>query len=99
MEKKDIGFLTRLEQIILERLATGSEQSYTVRLVASGDKRVAQKVGEEAVELALATVAGTREEQLDEAADLVYHLLVLLNSRNIRLGDVVELLRRRHANT
>ena len=71
-------------------------ESYTSSLAASGDKRIAQKVGEEAVELALASVAGNRAEILEEAADLVYHLLVLLNTKGLRLADVVTTLEGRH---
>lgn len=97
MNSGDISFLSRLEQIILERLEERSATSYTARLVASGDKRVAQKMGEEAIELALAATAGDKDEQLEEAADLVYHLLVLLNSKDIRLADVAQVLCRRHA--
>lgn len=92
----DISFLTELENIIQQRLSEGAEESYTAQLVASGDKRVAQKVGEEAVELALATVAGDREEQIEEAADLVFHLLVLLQARELSLAEVSAVLKQRH---
>lgn len=96
MNKPDISFLTELEEIIQQRISEGSEESYTSRLVASGDKRMAQKLGEEAVELALAAAAGDREEQLNEAADLLYHLIVLLNCKGIHLSDVAGELNRRH---
>jgi phosphoribosyl-ATP pyrophosphohydrolase/phosphoribosyl-AMP cyclohydrolase len=96
MDSSDIDFIAKLERIIDQRLASPSESSYTARLVASGDKRVAQKVGEEAVELILAAALGDRDEQLEEAADLVYHLLVLLRIREIRMADVSEVLRQRH---
>lgn len=92
----NINFLLQLEEIIQERLDSPSAVSYTSQLVMAGDKRVAQKVGEEAVELALAAVAGTAEEQLNEAADLVFHLLVLLRSKGLSLGDVAERLNQRH---
>lgn len=92
----DIEFLSTLEAIISERLDADSAKSYTAQLAASGDKRVAQKVGEEAVELALAATAGDREEQIDEAADLVFHLLVLLSTKGLSLTDVVARLRDRH---
>lgn len=91
-----IDFLAQLERIIDQRLADGSRESYTARLAASGDRRVAQKVGEEAVELILASTAGHRDEQLEEAADLLYHLLVLLRLGEIRLADVCDVLRLRH---
>jgi phosphoribosyl-ATP pyrophosphohydrolase/phosphoribosyl-AMP cyclohydrolase len=97
MINNDISFLNELEDIILQRLRDDTDESYTARLVASGEKRVAQKVGEEAVELALAATSGDRQEQLEEAADLMYHLLVLLNSKDIRLANVVSVLLARHA--
>lgn len=93
----DIGFLLRLEEIIQQRLDNPATTSYTSALVAAGTKRVAQKVGEEAVELALATVAGDQDEQLEEAADLVFHLLLLLRTQNLSLGDVAKRLAQRHA--
>jgi len=96
MTNFDISFLTELEIIIQQRLKEGAEESYTARLVASGEKRVAQKVGEEAVELALAAISGDRQEQLDEAADLVFHLLVLLHSKGLSLTDVSTVLKQRH---
>lgn len=97
MSNPDIGFLVQLERVIHQRLASGGDESYTAQLVASGERRVAQKVGEEAVELALATVAGSREEQLEEAADLLYHLLVLLGSKDLELADVAAVLKNRHS--
>ena len=96
MTSPDIDFLTALEQIIRQRLEDRPEGSYTARLVAEGDKRVAQKVGEEAIELALAATAGNRDEQLDEAADLVYHLLVLLVAKGITLEELASALKARH---
>lgn len=89
-------FLAELEKIICQRLDSQSEESYTARLVASGNSRVAQKLAEEAVELALAAATGTRDEQLEEAADLVFHLLVLLSSKGLSLADVADRLRQRH---
>ena len=96
MPDTNIEFLATLESIIRQRLEEEPKGSYTAELVAQGDKRVAQKVGEEAIELALASDAGDREEQLAEAADLIYHLLVLLASKEIRLGEVAEKLKQRH---
>ena len=90
------NFLQNLESIIADRLENPSQESYTASLAASGTKRIAQKVGEEAVELALASVAGDRTEVLNEAADLVYHLLVLLNTQGIRLDDITDTLEARH---
>lgn len=97
MSKPDIRFIAELEEIVQKRLAEGSEESYTARLAASGTKRVAQKVGEEGVELALAATSGSQQETIDEAADLVYHLIVLLNERGLSLEDVAHRLRTRHS--
>ena len=97
MTDKQTEFLATLETTIRQRLQDRDTSSYTAQLAAAGDKRMAQKVGEEALELALAAVAGGRDEQLNEAADLVYHLLVLLNARGLRLADVSAVLERRHA--
>jgi len=97
VSRSNLDFLRTLETVIIDRLENPGEDSYTSSLAASGDRRIAQKVGEEAVELALASVAGDRGEILDEAADLVYHLLVLLNVKGLRLDDVVKTLEGRHA--
>jgi phosphoribosyl-ATP pyrophosphohydrolase/phosphoribosyl-AMP cyclohydrolase len=96
MNDKQPDFLGVLETTIRQRLQDRDATSYTAQLAAAGNKRMAQKVGEEAVELALAAVAGDRSEQLDEAADLVYHLLVLLNASGLSLADVAAVLERRH---
>ena len=96
MSHRDLNFLHTLETVIIDRLENPGAESYTSSLAASGDKRIAQKVGEEAVELALASVAGSRGEILDESADLVYHLLVLLRSRNLDLGSMIDVLKKRH---
>ena len=92
----NIQFLTELEEIIQDRISNPSENSYVSRLVASGEKRVAQKIGEEAVELSLASVAGDSKEQLNEAADLVFHLLVLLKTKGLSLRQVSDVLMKRH---
>ncbi len=92
----ELDFLRTLEDVIDDRLARQPAESYVARLAASGDRRIAQKVGEEAVELALAAAAGDRAEQLDEAADLLFHLLVLLRAKHLRLADVVTTLQNRH---
>ena len=96
MDHDDLSFLTTLERVIEERLGNPAPGSYTASLAAGGDRRIAQKVGEEAVELALAAVDGDRDERVNEAADLVYHLLVLLHVQNLSLADVVAVLRNRH---
>ena len=93
----DIQFLITLESIIIDRLDEPRDGSYTSELAKSGQKRIAQKVGEEGVELAIAAVAGDRNEMINESADLVYHLLVLLTNQGIRLTDVIDTLEQRHA--
>ena len=75
--------LTRLAALVDDRAEKRPEDSYTARLLAAGAARIAQKVGEEGVETALAAAAGTEEEVVGEAADLLYHLLVLLKSRGV----------------
>ncbi len=87
-----------LERVIGERRdAADPGQSYTARLLAAGSRRAAEKVTEEAGELSAAALAGTDEEVVAEAADLIYHALVLLASRRIRLEAVEGELGRRHA--
>ena len=90
------GFLGQLEQVIAERRTASPETSYTASLLASGRQRIAQKVGEEGVELALAGVGDDRSRDLSEAADLLYHVLVLLAVREVSLKEVVQELERRH---
>lgn len=90
------GFLSALEAVIRQRAEAGPAESYTARLLDSGVKRCAQKVGEEGVEVALAAMAGDREELAEEAADLLYHLLVCLKAGDVRLASVIDVLRRRH---
>jgi phosphoribosyl-ATP pyrophosphohydrolase/phosphoribosyl-AMP cyclohydrolase len=91
-----LAFLARLEHIISQRIGARADDSYTTRLLDAGIKRIAQKVGEEGVEVALAAAAGTDTEVVAEASDLIYHLLVLLKARGLSLGSVVEELRGRH---
>ena len=96
MSKSKLTFLTTLEQVIGDRLNAPSQESYTASLAALGPKRIAQKIGEEGVELAIAAVAGDREEITNESADLLYHVLVMLGSQGIALSDVVDVLEARH---
>lgn len=91
----DISVLATLEQTIAKRAAAPAEESYTARLLAEGRNRVAQKVGEEGVECAIAGVAGSDAELREEAADLLYHLTVLLRARDLSLNDVFAVLARR----
>lgn len=97
MNKPDIRFIAELESIVRSRLDDNNEDSYTARLAASGQRRIAQKVGEEGVELALAATSGTQQETIDEAADLIYHVIVLLNAGGLSLEDVSRRLETRHA--
>lgn len=92
----DFSFLTTLESVIDDRISNSRSDSYTASLVAAGPKRLAQKVGEEGVELVIAAVDGSRTDVVSEAADLVYHLMVLLRSRDISLLDLIEALESRH---
>ena len=96
MSSMELEFLLTLENIIRERRATPTDASYTAALFAAGSRRIAQKVGEEAVEVALASTSGDRDDVINETADLVYHLLVLLADREIRLADVTATLAARH---
>ena len=87
--ERALTFPAKLEQVIAERVSADPSASYTARLLASGRARVAQKVGEEGVEVALAARAGTDDEVLSESADLIYHLLVLLRARGLSWGRVI----------
>lgn len=92
----DLTFLAQLETIIDERMSASPERSYTARLAVAGTLKVAQKLAEEGVETALAAVAEDRPRLIEEAADMLYHLLVLLRLRNTSLDDVIAELTRRH---
>ncbi len=91
-----LGFLPALQALIRDRMASPPADSYTARLVAAGLSRMAQKVGEEGVEVALAA-AGPGETLKSEAADLLFHLLVLLQARGLTLEAIVSVLEERHA--
>jgi phosphoribosyl-ATP pyrophosphohydrolase/phosphoribosyl-AMP cyclohydrolase len=91
------GVMAQLDATIALRANTSAKTSYTRRLLESGIKRVAQKVGEEGVETALAAIDEPDQALLGEAADLVYHLLVLLRARGLGLADLEEVLRTRMA--
>ena len=87
--------LTDLEKIVAARAVASPDESWTARLAASGQSRAARKLGEEAVETVIAAVAGNREELTAEAADLLYHLLVVLKIADVPLSDVMAELERR----
>ena len=91
------GSLATLEQVISERMAKRPEGSYTVKLLRSGWTRIAQKVGEEGLEVALAGAGGSDHEVIHEVADLLYHVLVMLKARGLSLEPVLKELRSRHA--
>lgn len=92
-----LSFLLHLDSLIEERSEKRPAGSYTTRLFESGLHGIAQKVGEEGVETALAAVVRDDSELVGEAADLLFHLIVLLRARKLELADVIELLRQRHA--
>lgn len=95
-EPEGAAWLASLERIVAQRASAAPADSYTARLLAEGLPKVAQKVGEEGVEVALAAVTRDSDGVKEEAADLLFHLLVLLRSREISLGAVVDCLRERH---
>lgn len=91
-----IGFLGHLAEVVSERASASPGDSYTARLMSKGLPKIAQKVGEEGLETALAGRAGDLDELHNEAADLLYHLTVLLMARSTSLGPVLDILRERH---
>ncbi|HMK85744.1 MAG TPA: bifunctional phosphoribosyl-AMP cyclohydrolase/phosphoribosyl-ATP diphosphatase HisIE [Steroidobacteraceae bacterium] len=93
---EELAFLSRLEEIIGERIAQRPAGSYTAALLAEGPRRMAQKVGEEGLELALAAVAEGEQAVVREAADLLYHTLLLLQSKRLSLKAVITELEARH---
>jgi phosphoribosyl-AMP cyclohydrolase / phosphoribosyl-ATP pyrophosphohydrolase len=90
-----LAFLAELDALVAQRHAERPEGSYTTRLFDSGIRRIAQKVGEEGVETALAAVVQDDEALLGEAADLLFHLTVALRARGLSLGEVVGVLSER----
>ncbi|ESP94393.1 MULTISPECIES: bifunctional phosphoribosyl-AMP cyclohydrolase/phosphoribosyl-ATP diphosphatase HisIE [Pseudoalteromonas] len=94
--KPELAFLGTLEKVISERKNADPNSSYTASLFAKDLSRSCQKVGEEGVEVALAAMKQDKEELLNESADLIYHLLVLLQRSELSLPQVVETLAKRH---
>jgi len=92
----NIAFLAKLESVVAQRAAEKPEDSYTARLLGKGINKVAQKVGEEGVETALAGVNESDQKLVEESADLLFHLLVLLCARGLPLAQVVRQLESRH---
>ncbi|GIU06172.1 bifunctional phosphoribosyl-AMP cyclohydrolase/phosphoribosyl-ATP diphosphatase HisIE [Shewanella morhuae] len=89
-------FLNNLASLITSRKGQSADSSYTASLFKSGTKRIAQKVGEEGLETALAAATHDKEELVNEASDLIYHLLVLLEDQNLSLSDITANLLARH---
>lgn len=92
----DIAFLAKLERVVEQRATEKPDASYTAKLLAKGINKVAQKVGEEGVETALAGASETDDKLIGESADLLFHLLVLLRARGLSLRQVVDTLESRH---
>lgn len=92
-----LAFLGELEHVIAQRIVDKPEGSYTARIWAQGPTRMAQKVGEEGVEVALAAVTQEDDRLIGESADLLYHLTLLLKSRDLSLAQVIAELEQRHA--
>ena len=90
------GWLAELSRIVADRAATGREDSYTRRLLAEGPMCIAQKIGEESVEVALAGVGSTPGHCAEEVADLLYHVTVLMQARGFGWSEVIAILRARH---
>lgn len=90
------GFLYKLEQIIIQRIEDNTDGSYTNKLFKKGINKVAQKVGEEAVELIIEAKDDNIDLFKDEAADLLYHFLVLLKTKKVNLQSIEEVLQKRH---
>lgn len=94
--KQSAVFLEKLMEIIESRKANPSEKSYTSSLFQKGTNKVAQKVGEEAVETVIEAMAGDRELLKNESADLLFHLMVLLADQDLSIYDVLSVLEKRH---
>jgi phosphoribosyl-ATP pyrophosphohydrolase/phosphoribosyl-AMP cyclohydrolase len=95
--REGVLFLERLAAIVHDRASSDDGASYTAKLLADGPVRIAQKVGEEGVEVALAAATGDREGCIEETADLIYHLTVLMEARGFSWQDVAARLAARHA--
>lgn len=95
-ELPTMTFVAELENILAERKHADPSTSYTAELYAKGIKRIAQKVGEEGVETALAAAVQDLDELKNESADLLYHLIVLLQASDLSLNDAITVLQNRH---
>ncbi|GLT19336.1 histidine biosynthesis bifunctional protein HisIE [Vibrio zhanjiangensis] len=95
-DESQMVWLSQLEKLIADRKNADPESSYTASLYARGTKRISQKVGEEGVEVALAATSGDKAELVCESADLIYHLMVLLQDQGLSINDIVNKLKERH---
>ena len=95
-EESQMVWLSQLERLLATRKNADPESSYTASLYARGTKRISQKVGEEGVEVALAATSGDKAELVCESADLLYHLMVLLQDQGLSMNDVINKLKQRH---
>ena len=93
---RSIEFLKTLEATIDERVISPKDGSYTSSLAEEGIMKVSKKLGEEAVEVALAAVAESTERLTEESADLIYHLLIVLRLRGLKLENIISELEKRH---
>ena len=96
LEKENYKFLQYLDDLIKSRKKELPENSYTTKLFKQGENRIIQKVGEEAIETVIAAKNNDREELINESADLLFHLLVMLNQKEIPFNDVISELEKRH---
>ncbi|MBA4057811.1 MAG: phosphoribosyl-ATP diphosphatase, partial [Marivirga sp.] len=96
-EKNDQWALSTLEEVIQDRKKNPVKGSYTTSLFESGINKIAQKVGEEAIELIIESKDDNKDLFLNEAADLMYHYLVLLSTKGYALSDVMKVLKKRHS--
>ncbi|AYN24402.1 bifunctional phosphoribosyl-AMP cyclohydrolase/phosphoribosyl-ATP diphosphatase HisIE [Buchnera aphidicola] len=95
LKEKEFNFLSKLEEIIEDKKNFNEDSSYTSRLYKSGTKRIAQKVGEEAIETILAAMNNDENELINESSDLIYHLIVLLHDQNLNFNLIIENLKKR----
>ena len=96
MPENNIDFLVYLQDLVERRKSEMPENSYTTNLFKKGINKIAQKVGEEAVELVIEAKDDNKDLFLNESADLLFHLLVLLTAKECRIEEVVEILKMRH---
>ena len=96
INKSGLAFLEQLDELIAERKQKMPEDSYTTKLFTKGIKKISQKVGEEATEVVIDAIAENKPRLLEESADLIYHLLVMLNYFDLKFEDVVNVLESRH---